>query len=66
MNNFSGKRLQLALQKFFWTLVQWNWEGGKAYTEQFDSSQYMDNRLYSVNSEDGIQVVIKGVGPQEE
>ena len=50
---------KLALEKCFWTLVDWSWNEGNATIISFNSKAEVDGRLKLVKSEDRSGVVIK-------
>ena len=50
MYTMGGK---LALERCFWTLIEWSWKDGDATIALYDLTKDSDNRLVLVNSEDG-------------
>ena len=57
---------KLALQKRFWTLIEWVWKDGKAEISKFDSSRESSTRMDLQNRGNGTLAVIKRIGHSEE
>ena len=60
----------LALNKCFWTLVEWVWKDGSAEIEDYDSrtvtAENEDKRMRIILSQDGTEAVVKRIGPHKE
>ena len=56
---------KLVLEKYFWTLVDWSWNKGDTTITPYNSKMDVDDRLKLVNNKEGLDVVLKIIGPNK-
>ena len=60
----------LALTKCFWTLVEWDWKDGNVHIAEYHSrtvaARDEDKRMKLTLSQDGLEAVVKIIGPCKE